>query len=144
MKITGWPASVLFVAALLTTGCEPPRYEVSGRISYADGSPFAAPGFVVAEGEADGRPVMARSTIRPDGTFLLAGRNEHEGMLAGRYRLRLIPPRGVGDASIDDPGVPQLPFDRRFLDFETSGLTCEVGPDSGEIQIDLGTKPGRN
>jgi len=128
MKITGWPASVLFVAALLTTGCEPPRYEVSGRISYADGSPF----------------VMARSTIRPDGTFLLAGRNEHEGMLAGRYRLRLIPPRGVGEASIDDPGAPQLPFDRRFLDFETSGLTCEVGPDSSELQIDLGTKPGRN
>lgn len=140
-RLTYGLATLSLLAAL---GCEPPRYEVTGRISYADGSPFTAPGFVVAEGEADGRPVMARSTISPDGTFLLAGRNEHEGMLAGRYRLRLIPPRGVGDASIDDPGAPQLPFDRRFLDFDTSGLTFEVGPDSSELKIDLGTKPGRN
>ncbi len=129
------------LALLAAPGCEPPRYEVGGRIAYADGTPFAAPGFIVAEGETASGPVMARSTIRPDGSFVLAGRNEREGMLAGRYRLRLIPPRGVGDGNIDDPTSPRLPFDSRFLEFETSGLTYEVGPALKEIQIDLGPKP---
>jgi hypothetical protein len=130
------------VCLLALTGCEPPRYEVGGRVTYADGSPFTAPGFIVAEGETAGGPVMARSTIRPDGSFVLTGRNEREGMLAGRYRLRLIPPRGVGEGSIDDPTTPKLPFDRKFLDFETSGLSHEVGAGMNEIKIDLGPKPG--
>lgn len=141
MKIDPWPACILAVAVTLTTGCEPPRYDVAGQIIYADGSPFTATGFVVAEGDADGTSVMARSIIGPDGRFLLTGRNEHEGMLAGRYRLRLVPPRGVGERSIDEPSSPQLPFDRRFLEFETSGLTYDVGSDSGEVRIDLGPKP---
>lgn len=133
--------SMMALALLAAAGCEPPRYEVGGRITYADGTPFAAPGFIVAEGETAGGPVMARSTIRPDGSFVLAGRNEREGMLAGRYRLRLIPPRGVGDGNIDDPTSPRLPFDSRFLEFETSGLAYEVGPALKDIRIDLGPKP---
>ena len=137
-RLTYGLATLSLLAAL---GCEPPRYEVGGRITYADGTPFAAPGFIVAEGETASGPVMARSTIRPDGSFVLAGRNEREGMLAGRYRLRLIPPRGVGDGNIDDPTSPRLPFDSRFLEFETSGFTYEVGPALEDIQIDLGPKP---
>jgi hypothetical protein len=122
---------------LVAAGCEPPRYAVNGRITYADGSPFEGQGFIVAEGDGGAAPVMARSTIRVDGTFTLAGRHEREGMLAGMYRLRLIPPRGGGEGGIDDPGGPRLPFDRRFLEFETSGLTYEVGPGSGDVSIVL-------
>ena len=141
MTVGRLPLGIIALALLLTAGCEPPRYTVEGRIGYADGKPFTAPGFIVAEGNAAGTPVMARGMIRSDGSFQLVGRNEREGMLAGQYRIRLIPPRGVETGNIDDPAAPALPFDLKFLSFETSGLTHEVAPGGVEIVIDLGPKP---
>ena len=85
--------------------------------------------------------VSARAMIEADGTFTLAGRQEGDGVMAGTYRVRLVGPRNSGDV---DSGAPiPLPFDKKFLAFETSGLTLEVGTGQADLVIDLGAKPRR-
>ncbi|MFM1903244.1 MAG: hypothetical protein RLZZ440_1144 [Planctomycetota bacterium] len=108
-------------------------------MAYADGSPYAAEGFVIAEAVVDGKPIMARGMINPDGSFTLTGRNRDEGVLAGSYRLRLVPPPLAG--GIDSPQAQLMPFDKKFMKFDTSGLTHEVTGGGGELRIDLGPKP---
>jgi hypothetical protein len=127
--------------ALVLGGCGRPRYAVRGRASYANGEAYAGQGFVVAEATIEGKPVSARAMIEADGTFTLAGRQEGDGVMAGTYRVRLVGPRNSGDV---DSGAPiPLPFDKKFLAFETSGLTLEVGTGQADLVIDLGAKPRR-
>jgi hypothetical protein len=134
-------AVMIACLALVHAGCGRPRYSVQGRVSYANGEAYAAQGFVVAEATIDGKAVSARSMIAPDGTFTLAGRQEGDGVMAGSYRVRLVGPRNSGD--IDAGALTALPFDKKFLAFETSGLALEVGKGQADLVIDLGPKPAR-
>jgi hypothetical protein len=134
-------AVLILSIALGLGGCGRPRYSVSGRASYANGEAYTGQGFVVAEATVDGKPVSARAMIAADGTFTLAGRQEGDGVMAGTYRVRLVGPRNSGDV---DSGAPiPLPFDKKFLAFETSGLAIEVGKGQHNLVIDLGGKPHR-
>ncbi|MBU6221591.1 MAG: hypothetical protein KGR24_02445 [Planctomycetes bacterium] len=134
-------AVVILSVAVVLGGCGRPRYSVSGRAAYANGEAYTGQGFVVAEATIDGKPVSARAMIAADGTFTLAGRQEGDGVMAGTYRVRLVGPRNSGDV---DAGAPiPLPFDKKFLAFETSGLSLEVGNGRADLVIDLGAKPRR-
>lgn len=96
---------------------------------------------MIAETTLDGKAVSARAVIAADGNFTLAGRFENDGVVAGTYRVRLVPPRGTGD--IDAGDSAPLPYDKKFTSFETSGLTLEVGPNQRALTITLGPKPAR-
>jgi len=138
-RLPSWSVVLLAAVGLLAGGCGRPRYAVEGRVVYADGSPYGGEGFVIAEAVVDGKPLMARGMIGDDGRFTLTGRNRDEGVLAGSYRIRLVPPPLAG--GIDSPGGQAMPFDKKFMQFETSGLTLEVSG-SDELEIELGPKPG--
>jgi hypothetical protein len=127
--------------AMLLGGCGRPRYAVRGRVEREGGEIYREQGFVIAETAIDGKLVSARAVIGVDGGFILAGRFENDGVMAGTYRVRLVPPRGAGD--IDAGGSAPLPYDKKFTSFETSGLTLEVGPGQPDFTIKVGPKPAR-
>lgn len=126
---------VVLVAGTVV-GCGRPKYPVSGMVVYDDGSPFSSGGVVAMETEIDGKLVMSRGAIGPDGRFVLASEKPGDGAFAGSYRVRVLPHvviDGPANAGIDD----------RFQSFETSGLTFDVGPERKDFTIKLGPKPAR-
>ena len=124
------------LAMFVACGCGQPRAAVEGAVRYADGTPFAGGGFVVLEGTVAGKAIMARGAIGSDGRFQLSSRQPDDGVIPGSYRVRLVPPAG----QVDRP-TAALPYDEKFLDFETSGVSCEVNGRRNELRIDLGPRP---
>lgn len=122
--------------AVSVCGCSPQRYDVSGRVGYEDGQPFTGGGLVVLEGTVNGKAVMARGAIGSDGRFTVSFGRPGQGMLAGSYRVRLIPAQ---TPDVDAP-VAQLPYEQKFLDCNTSGITFEVGGDTANLVILLGPR----
>ena len=60
----------LACACLLFSGCGNRMSPVRGTVTLEDGSPLTK-GLVVFEGQADGKPVMARGEIKSDGSYEL-------------------------------------------------------------------------
>jgi hypothetical protein len=118
------------------TGCGRPKYPVHGVVVFDDGSPLASGGVVAMEAEIDGKRVMSRGRIGPDGRFVLASERPDDGAFAGSYRVRLLP-----DVVIDGP--PSVGIPKAMQSFETSGLSFEVGTGKNEFTISLGPKPDR-
>ncbi|MFM8494873.1 MAG: hypothetical protein ACKOEM_05025 [Planctomycetia bacterium] len=127
----------VLLAAGIACGCGQSRYDVAGRVAYEDGQPYAGGGLVVLEGTVDGKAVMARGKLEPDGRFAVSAGKAGQGVLAGSYRVRLIPPRTV---DVDSP-TTKLPYDEKFLACETSGVTFEVGRGGDDLVITLGPRP---
>lgn len=117
-------------------GCGRPKYSVTGVVVHDDGTPYAGGGVVAMESVIDGKRVMARGAIGPDGRFVLASQRPEDGAFAGEYRVRVLPP-----VVIDGPAPKGL--DPRFQSFDTSGLSFEVGTGKNEFTITLGPKPAR-
>lgn len=135
MKRLGF-AVVCTVVVCCAVGCGRTKYPVSGAVVYDDGSPFTSGGVVAMETDIDGKRVMSRGGIGPDGRFVLASERPGDGAFAGSYRVRVLP-----HVVIDGP--PTSGIAERFQSFETSGLTFEVGADQHEFTITLGPKPGK-
>jgi hypothetical protein len=117
-------------------GCGRPKYPVAGIVVHDDGTPFTGGGVVAMETEIDGKRVMSRGGIAPDGRFVLASERPGDGAFAGSYRVRLLP-----HVVIDGPATVGIAD--RFQSFDTSGLTFDVGPNQSEFTIKLGPKPSR-
>ena len=128
--------AVIAVIACMIVGCGRPKYPVSGTVVFEDGSPYTSGGVVAMETDIDGKRVMSRGGIGPDGRFVLASERPGDGAFAGSYRVRVLP-----HVVIDGPATAGIAD--RFQSFETSGLTFDVGPDQHEFTIKLGPKPGR-
>jgi hypothetical protein len=110
-------------------------HPVRGRVTLDDGTPLSG-GVIVFESR-EGKKVTARGEIRADGTFQLGTGEPGGGVPAGRYRVRLGPPEGKG-------APPRAPaFDKRYADFQTSGLEVEVKAGPNEIPIQL-ARPGKD
>ena len=135
---TAFRVRFLLAAALgilsVGVGCSRPKYEVKGVVAYDDGTPYSGGGIVAMEAEIDGKRVMARGAIGPDGRFTLASQRPEDGAFAGTYRVRVLP-----QVVIDGP--PPKGLDPRFQSFDTSGLSFEVGSGKNEFTISLGPKP---
>lgn len=147
--------TLLLCAVVGVAGCGEARYPVKGRIVYDDGTAYTLGGVVSLEGLVDGKTVMTRAAIRSDGTFT-TDPNSRFGAVAGRYRIRLTPPRPEDPPPPGDPDVPpeppkarsgrlELPFDKKFMSCETSGVEWTVGRGgkTGELVISLGRPPTR-
>ena len=142
---------VVLASVVLVIGCSKPRYPISGRVVFGNGDSYSGGGTVVFESGEGQERIMALAVIQPDGAFQTA--REYKGLPAGECQARLVAPSPDLPDEAPDPDarfqqkpsrVPPpkpLPFDKRFLAFETSGLVFTVGPDLGSITIDLGSRP---
>jgi hypothetical protein len=122
-------AAPVFLVAL--AGCSG-KYPVRGTVTYDDGTPVNK-GLVVFERVDGGPPVTARGQIQPDGRYELSTDKPGDGVPPGKYKV-LLNPLDLSDVP-DEQRV--LPFDLKFLKFETSGLEYEVksGPNEYPITV---------
>jgi len=101
-------------------------YRVKGKVVFPDGKPLTA-------GTVEFRPVAdaylaPRGEIKVDGSFRASTYAEGDGAPPGTYRVVITPPEQL------DPGQPRpLPFDRRFSNFQTSGLEYTVKEGKNEF-----------
>jgi hypothetical protein len=98
-------------------------------VTLADGQPLTK-GLVIFEGKEGDKPVSARGDIQPDGSYRLSTHRPGDGAPPGKYQV-LISPR------IDVDAPEPLPFDSRYTDFKTSGLSFEVTAGSNDYPIRL-------
>lgn len=115
---------LLFV--LLLVGCSSNEFgvsEVSGKVSVA-GQPltdtkleaqvFFFPEPSVSDKKLSGKRGWAR--IAPDGTFKVSTNGQFDGAVIGKHRVAFSSTQDV------------VPFDKKYLSVDTSGLTFEVKP----------------
>src|SRR5438105_3577707 len=96
-------------------GCGNGQYSVTGRVTFDDASPMDA-GMVVGETQEGGKTVMARASLRPDGTFELGTKDPGDGAPPGKYRV-LVVPRSLFESEKDTR--PPI-IDHKFEKFESS------------------------
>jgi hypothetical protein len=117
---------------LLMAGCGNRLYPVRGTVTLEDGTPLTK-GLVVFEGNVGGAPIMARGEVQADGTYQLGTYQLEDGVPPGRYRVLVNP--------MDHSDVPDerknLPFDIKYLRYDTSGLEYEVKAGRNEFSIKL-------
>ena len=113
------PVAVLF-AVLSCCGCSK-QVAVTGTVTYPDGT-YLGVGQVVFTDDV----LAFRGAVDPKtGTYRLGGVKDGDGVLPGKYKVYLMDT----DASETLPnGATRIVSHvaRKFMDPETSGLTCEV------------------
>lgn len=123
------------LAALLFLGCGGPKnYPVRGKVVFQnDGRPLRG-GTVLFERVEEPKE-QASGELDDDGLFEL-GNTRGLGAIPGEYQVLLEPPPSVSETG-------RLPYDSRYLRFETSGLTYTLQPKDNEleIRIDRATRP---
>ena len=73
------------------------------------------------------QPISGRGTIQPDGTFRLSTFAENDGAIEGDHQVAIQPPPPPSGLDRDRVRrLPPPPFDEKYMDFETSGLTITV------------------
>lgn len=127
-----WALGVLGLA-----GCGARMYPVRGTVALEDGTPVTR-GLVVFERVDGGPAVTARGNVQPDGRYELSTERPGDGVPPGRYRV-LFNPMDLSDVPDEKKN---LPFDVKYLKFDTSGLECEVKPGGTEFPIKL-DRPAR-
>ena len=126
---------ILAFLLLAATGCGPSQFPVTGKVTFPDGSPLEE-GIVICETTDGEKPVMARGTLKKDGTFRLGTTEPGNGAPVGKYRV-LVVPRALNEYERN----VRLPFiDSKYERFESSGLTLEVVNGPRELLITV-TKP---
>jgi hypothetical protein len=120
-------------------GCGGKLYPVHGTVTLEDGTPLKK-GMVIFEGTIEGKTVMARGALQADGSYQLSTNKPEDGVPPGRYRV-LINPMDLSEVPDEKKN---LPFDIKYLKFDTSGLEYEVKAGANEIPIQLTrSKKGR-
>jgi hypothetical protein len=130
-----WLAAALAAWALAPAGCNhgTTLSPVRGTVTLEDGSPLKK-GMVIFEGTAaDGKAVTARGEVRPDGSYELGTFKPGDGAPVGKYRVQINPM----DLSEVPDEEKKLPFDAKYLKFETSGLEYEVRPGPNAFSLRL-------
>jgi hypothetical protein len=127
------PVALLLLPA--AAGCGQGLYPVRGRVTFEDGKPLSK-GIVIFESKDGEKAVTARGDIQADGSYRLGTHKPGDGAPAGTYRV-LVAPREDVDAPERNPA-----FDRRYRDFNTSGLEFEVKAGPNEFPIEV-TRPGK-
>lgn len=124
--------AIVAAAGMGVLGCGrggPRTYPVSGKLDLAGGDLSALSGGHIDAALRDDPTVRASGEIRPDGSFALQtfdGGVIRQGAREGSYRVRII----LDD---EDPAGKQRArraIARRFLSFETSGLSIRVPSES--------------
>lgn len=137
---------VILCCMLTAIGCGK-NIALKGRVVFSDdGSPLSS-GMVLLD---DGKNV-SRGVVKKDGTFIMGTMKERDGVLPGEYKVSIVgayallpcPQNDDDNPDNDIYPPPQKPLiDKRYENFETSGLTVHVEkPEySYEIKVDRPAK----
>jgi hypothetical protein len=123
-------AACAAAAVLAGAGCRdagaPKTYPVTGKVVFKGGDARGLRGgYVRLQSVADPN-VRAVGEIEDDGSFVLGTSFKERplgGVPEGEYRILVEPPPPE-----DEEGKPRVNLHPRFRRFDTSGLTCTVGP----------------
>jgi hypothetical protein len=129
MRLFRLALPILFTAL---AGCAGGKHPVRGIVTLDDGTPLTK-GLVVFERVDGGPPISARGEIGSDGRYELSTDKPGDGVPVGKYKV-LINPLDLSDVPDEQK---QLPFDLKYMKFETSGLECEVKPGGTDFPIKL-------
>ena len=120
------------ILLIALAGCSSGKHPVRGVVTLDDGSPLTK-GLVVFERVEGGPPISARGDIGPNGRYELSTDKPGDGVPVGKYKVLINP--------LDSSDVPdeqkKLPFDMKYMKFETSGLECEVKAGGTDYPIKL-------
>lgn len=131
----GVALALVVAAGLGAFGCGqggPRTYPVRGKIDLAGGDVSALAGSYVDAAHEGDPNVRASGEIRADGSFALETLHEgaiRRGAREGAYRVRIV-------LSDDDPATKKRArqaIARRYLSFETSGLSLKVPAESDPV-----------
>ena len=129
MHLLKLAAPILLIAS---AGCGPGKYPVRGVVTLDDGTPLTK-GLVVFERVDGGPPLTARGNVGADGHYELSTDKPGDGVPLGKYKV-LVNPLDLSDVPDEEK---KLPFDLKYLKFETSGLECEVKAGANDYPIKL-------
>jgi hypothetical protein len=121
--------AVLGLAALTGCGGAGGTYPVRGKVVYADGAPVSGGVINFEPAGAEGEP--ATGIVNQDGTYEARTTDKLAGAKPGKYRVSITPPEVESEG--ENSKAPPLPFDRKYLSAESSGLTADVRPGSNEF-----------
>jgi hypothetical protein len=136
-----------FLAALLVVsvaGCEKNAlslanlYSVKGKVLLPDGKPLSSGHVVFIESKT---MVTSTANIESDGSFEL---KTASGLPEGAYKVKIEPgvsTDGKGTGANSKGGVP---FDKQFLDEDTSQLTATVTSDETKNNFELKLIPTKS
>jgi hypothetical protein len=129
--------------ALFTLGCSYPdrdTFPVSGIVRFPDGK-LLRNGTIEFEIVGRERPVTARGSVGPDGSFVLGTFEEDDGALAGKHRVVVIADYVIGSGA-ERPGlIPESKLHPKYRSYQTSTLVHEVKPQTNNIVIDVEDAP---
>jgi hypothetical protein len=106
--------------------------ETKGKVALKDGAPLGG-GLIYLVPTKDGREAYGK--ISADGAFTVET-DGRAGAVPGDYRVRIEADQTNLPTASGKKNQVRLPFDRKYLDESTSGLTASVKPDSPN-QIDI-------
>jgi hypothetical protein len=129
---------VSLLLLLGVAGCGAGLYPVRGKVTFEDGTPVIS-GLVVFERTEGDKTIMARGALSPDGSFSLSSSRPGDGVSAGKYRVLVTVPEAWDEEEAKRRGPA---FDKRYMDFKTSGLEFEVQPGANEYPIQV-TRAGQ-
>ena len=115
----------------LFVGCGSPGPQVTGKVTFTDGSPLT-----VGEVFFDNGQILARARIKPDGTFSLGMTKDGEGVPVGSYKVSIF---GALDFT-NNPRFGDGVIDEKYTNTSTSGLTYEVKSDQKNV-FDIVVEP---
>jgi hypothetical protein len=122
------------------SGCgrsQNPTYWAGWKITFADGTPLAA-GWVSLQPVDPASSTSARGQVQADGTFELTTYTPGDGAAVGEYRVVVVG-QLLGDREQQKPGLSQ-PIDKRFANYETSGLSFVVTNEPKQNQLEITLK----
>ncbi len=132
--MTEQSSAVAALALMLCSalGCGPPEartYPVAGKVVLKEGDFAQIEGWAVQFQSATAPDTRAIAEIKPGGAFKavsIINNTGKEGVVEGEHRVCVI-----NVLNADAPGI-----DRKFKDFNTSGLTVTV-PLKGELVVEV-------
>jgi hypothetical protein len=132
-----WIALVAVASIAGCAGSDAPQrvtvYEVKGQVLLKDGRPLKGGRvyFVPSDGA-----LTSEGAIGPDGTFSMLTGNSGEGAPPGEYKVRVEP----ADVSLLAAAAgraatgKRLPFPRKYLDEDRSGLRVTIKPEANRLE----------
>lgn len=135
------PISGVLLAMCIASivGCAGGKHPVRGTVTLESGTPLTK-GLVVFERVEGGAAITARGDIQSDGRYELSTDKPGDGVPPGKYKV-LINPLDLSDIPDEQK---QLPFDVKYMKFETSGLECEVKAGGTDYPIRLTAPPAKS
>jgi len=138
-----------FCIVLAIAGCDSNSlvgakvYPVKGKVLLPDGKPLTSGQIVFLATQST---VTSTANIESDGGFTFKG-SAGDGLPEGDYKVRIEP--GSAGVVVKGRTAPQgkLPFDGKFTDEDSSGLTATVTSDESKNNFEfklIPGKPGRN